>query len=130
MNRNHYPIRLSNNMSDLSSLTEGLLFSVIANSFWIVGLAVLLAAFSYHYDIAQRQGHGLRRQLGQRSFTLAAWLSATLVSIGLAGTSDRLWEAAIWLAFTIYGAVNLVAAWRGLEDDAARSEANGSESPS
>lgn len=117
-------------MSDLSSLTEGLIFSVIANSFWIVGLAILLAAFSYHYDAAQRQGHGLRRQLGQRSFTLAAWLSATLVSTGLAGTSDRLWEAAIWLAFVIYGGVNLVAAWRGAESGATRSETGGSESPS
>jgi hypothetical protein len=105
-------------------------FSVIANSFWIVGLALLLAAFSYHYDAAQRQGRALRRQLQQRSFTLAAWLSATLVSIGLAGTSDRLWESAIWLAFTIYGIANFAAAWRSTENDGAESEAGGGESAS
>lgn len=105
-------------MSDLLSLTEGVAFSVIANAFWIVGLAILLAAFSFHYDRARRAGRSVRGQLGRRSFTLAAWASATLVCIGLAATSDRLWEAAIWLLFMVYSVANLIATWRGVEGNA------------
>lgn len=91
---------------------ENLALSVLYNSFWIVGLALLLAAFSYHYDRAQRSDRPLRTQLGARSFVIVAWTSMLLVSIGLAATSTRWWETIIWSAFAIVSAVNAIGAQR------------------
>lgn len=91
---------------------EDLGLSILFNGFWIVGLALLLATFSYHYDRAQRRNRSLRTQMGARSFATGAWLSVTLVSIGLAGTSARWWETIIWIVFALIGAGNAVGAWR------------------
>lgn len=89
-----------------------LVYTVVINSFWILGLALLVAAFSYHYDQAQRRQRSLRLQLSEPSFNIAAWAAAVLVGIGLAGTSARSWEAAIWIAFTIFSLANIILAWR------------------
>jgi hypothetical protein len=70
--------------------------SVIFNSFWILGLAVLLAAFSYHYWEAHQLGRSLREQLSQAAFLRFFWLAILLVSIGLIGTSQQIWEMVIW----------------------------------
>ncbi|MCA9875336.1 MAG: hypothetical protein H6659_14985 [Ardenticatenaceae bacterium] len=82
-------------------------FSVFINSFWIVGLAVLLAAFSYHYWLANDQKQPIRSQLDTPTFLKAFWLSFTLIGIGLAGTSQRIWEIAIWTFFTLLSLYNL-----------------------
>lgn len=91
---------------------DNILRSVLSNSFWIVGLALLLASFSYHHDQAHRNERSLRKQLSSRSFLLAAWSSAALVGIGLAATSTRDWETVIWIAFTLYNIVSAVGVWR------------------
>jgi hypothetical protein len=93
--------------------------SVIFNSFWILGLAVLLAAFSYHYWEANQQGQSLREQLSQASFLRFFWLAILLVSIGLIGTSQQIWEMAIWggaallALFSIIGLSRKEAATKG-----------------
>ena len=76
--------------------------SVIFNSFWILGLAILLAAFSYHYWEATQNGRSLRAQLGQPAFLRFFWLAIFLVSIGLIGTSQQLWEMAIWGGLALF----------------------------
>ena len=88
------------------------MLSVLFNSFWIVGLALLLAAFSYQYDQAQRLNRPLRHQLRSSSFTLVAWISVALVGIGLAGTSSSIWETILWIAFTLYCVINATGGWR------------------
>ena len=75
--------------------------SVIFNSFWILGLAIMLAAFSYNYWLAKETGNSLRSQLGGRSFLRAFWLAMVLVGIGLIGTSQRNWETVIWIILTV-----------------------------
>lgn len=87
--------------------------TVLTNALWIVGLAVLLAAFSTHYDEARRAERPLKRQLQGRSFARAAWIGVTLVGAGLAATSQELWEAGIWILFTLYAVYNALRAWRG-----------------
>jgi hypothetical protein len=83
-------------------------YSVIVNSFWIAGLSLLLAAFSYHYWLAQVTERPLRHQLNQVSFSRPFWLSFGLVGIGLAGTSLQTWETGLWSLFTLYCLYNLV----------------------
>jgi hypothetical protein len=89
---------------------EGL--SLLLNSFWIIGFALLLANLSYHYDRAQRRMHAFRTQLGSRSFAIWAWISLALISLGLAGTSTRWWETIIWICFSLLGVASALGARR------------------
>lgn len=99
---------------------QNLGLSILFNSLWIVGLALLLATASYHYDRAQQQQRTFRKQANSRSFVVAAWTSATLVSLGLAGTSTRLWEAAIWIVLALMSLANVVMAWRTARESPAQ----------
>lgn len=89
-----------------------MVITVLTNGLWLLGLAVLLAAFSYHYNEARQSKRPLKRQLQERSFALAAWVSLTLVGAGLASTSQQWWEAGIWILFTLYAAYNAAHIWR------------------
>lgn len=91
---------------------------LIFHAFWILGLALLLAAFSYHYEQAHRLSHSLRQQLQRRSFTGAAWLSLTLIGVGVAGTSRQMWEAAVWILLTLYAAWQTLSIWLSREQTA------------
>jgi hypothetical protein len=50
----------------------------------------------------------LRLILQGRSFQRFAWLGLALVSAGLAGTSQQLWERIVWILFALYSAFNVV----------------------
>jgi hypothetical protein len=80
--------------------------SVFMNSFWIVGAAVLLASFSYQY--AQAQPASLRERLSQPSFLRFIWVGFTCIAIGLAGTSQTVWESILWSIFVLIGLVNII----------------------
>lgn len=82
-------------------------FSVFINSFWICGLAVLLASFSYHYWLASDSKQSFRSLLTGPSFSKTFWLSLACIGVGLAGTSQQLWEIAIWTFFTLLSVFNL-----------------------
>lgn len=82
-------------------------YSVFINLFWVLGLAVLLASFSYHYWLAGAEKRPLKDQLNQPAFQKAFWFGIFLISIGLAGTSKRPWEIGIWTFFTLICLYNL-----------------------
>lgn len=74
---------------------------VVFNGFWIVGLAILLAAYSYYSYEAAIQEQKLREYLPQTSFQQVALVSGVFVAIGLAGTSQAVWETIIWAIFAL-----------------------------
>ncbi|MBX3056889.1 MAG: hypothetical protein KF770_10490 [Anaerolineae bacterium] len=74
--------------------------ALLFNAFWIVGLAVLCAALSYHHWAAHQTKTSFKTQLNQPAFLVFFWLSFALVCVGLAGTSRQLWETAVWVIFT------------------------------
>jgi hypothetical protein len=80
-------------------------WSVITNSFWIVGLALLLAAFSYSYWVAGQEGTTLRRQLERPAFLRLFTVALVLVGIGLAGTSQSVLETALAVLLIIGSAL-------------------------
>ena len=82
--------------------------SVIFNSFWILGLATLLADLSYGYWIAKINNLPFRAQIKERGFLIPFWIAVSLITIGLAGTSQQVWESILWLLFTIVSLVFLV----------------------
>lgn len=62
--------------------------SVVANGFWLVGLALVLAGFSYYYWLAGQLGQPLGQQLTGRPFQRVAVAGLLLVGIGLVLTAD------------------------------------------
>jgi len=78
-----------------------MMLTIIVHSFWITGLALLLAALSYHHYQATQLGHRLRQQLGEPSFQIVFYLSLVLVGIGLTGTSATIWEMSLWAVLTV-----------------------------
>lgn len=75
--------------------------SVLWNGFWILGCAVLLAAFSFHHWQAQIEKTRVRDQLQRPSFAKPFWFGLFLICVGLATTSSRWWESIIWALFVI-----------------------------
>lgn len=86
--------------------------SVIFNSAWIVGLSIMLAAFSYHYWLASHEDRRLRLQLSQPGFLKPVWLGVIFVGIGLVGTSEELWEMALWGVVSLISVVFLINLFR------------------
>jgi hypothetical protein len=70
--------------------------SLLFHITWILGAAVILAAFSYHHWQANRQQQPLRQQLRSPAFTRSLWVGFALITLGLAGTSPTTWETIIW----------------------------------
>lgn len=69
------------------------------NALWMLGLAILLAAFSYHRWLAHEYGRALRDVLSQRSWKLTFTSAMLLVCGGVAGgIVERWWERMIWTA--------------------------------
>lgn len=83
--------------------------SVIFNSFWILGLALLLAALSYYAWLASENALPMRAQLGAPGFQRYFWVAAGLVAIGLAGTSSQLWEMILWSGLALLAFLNAFA---------------------
>jgi len=74
--------------------------SVFYNVLWILGLAVILAAFSYNDWLAAQNNVKLRRQFGSPAFQLPLSLGLALLSLGLTLLADVWWEQLVWLVFT------------------------------
>lgn len=81
--------------------------SIFFNSFWVLGLAILLASFSYQYWVAGQENKRLRLQLNQPSFLRFFWLGTALIGIGLAGTSESLWEITIFILLSLFSLLNI-----------------------
>lgn len=86
--------------------------SVILNSFWIFGLALILAAFSYHYWLAGQENRQLRLQLSSPGFLKPIWLGLAIIGIGLTGTSQETWEMLLWGVLTLIAIVFFIGLYR------------------
>lgn len=86
--------------------------SVLANSFWILGAAILLASFSYQYGAAGENGRrtSLKERLNEPAFLRFFWLGLVFIAIGLAGTSQRGWETVIWVAMAVISLYQMIKA--------------------
>jgi hypothetical protein len=84
--------------------------SVLANSFWILGAAILLAAFSYQYGTPEENGRQttLKERLNEPAFLRFFWLSFVFIAIGLAGTSQRSWEMILWGVMAVLSLYQMV----------------------
>ncbi len=61
--------------------------AVIFNSFWIAGLALILAAVSYYYWVATEESISVSTMFQQPAFMRFVYLGLILVGVGLIGTN-------------------------------------------
>ncbi len=80
--------------------------STVVNTFWVVGLAISLAAVSYSYWQA---GGVPRRMLRDAAFQSSLAAGVGLVCIGVAGGADSWWLRGLW------GVLALLALGQGWE---------------
>lgn len=95
--------------------------SLALNALWIVGLAVILAAFSYHDWLARETARRRREVMAQPSWTLpfSAGLLLTCVGVGY-GLGGRWWEKATWTILAISFGWQFVMVLRQVRKKAAR----------
>lgn len=85
--------------------------TVVAHGFWIAGLALILAAFSYYYWLAGQEGRSLRQELAGPTFQKPLLAGLLLVGIGVSGTSQQLWQVIAAGAVAVGAAIALVFLW-------------------
>jgi hypothetical protein len=70
---------------------------VAANALWVLGLALLLAVWSYARYEAHLEGVKTREMLGRLSYSL--WINGGLLLfvVGMALTEDRWWARGLWI---------------------------------
>ncbi len=87
--------------------------NVALNALWIAGLALTLAAFSYHHWLAGETARRLRDVLTQPSWKrpFSAGMLLTCVGFGY-GLVERWWEKTIWTALAAAYAWRLVTLFR------------------
>ncbi len=79
------------------------------NSLWILGLAIILAAVSYHDWLAYRTGMRFRELLASPTWRGPFFGGTLLVCLGLALTGRVWWEKLLWAGLA------LAFAWEGIE---------------
>jgi len=72
-------------------------YNLAANALWIIALALALAVLSFGTWEARVGGERLRVTLSRPRWEFTLNLAGALFCLGLAATSDRIWERALWL---------------------------------
>ena len=72
-------------------------WGVFSNFLWILGLAVLLAVWSYASYEAGRSKQKVRKKLNELGYALALDAGMLLFLAGMVTTEDRGWARALWL---------------------------------
>jgi hypothetical protein len=86
---------------------------VAVHGLWILGLSIVLAAFSYHDWLRQERGVPLRVQLREPGWRLPLYSGLLLVASAFVLMRGRaLWERALWAALGSSFAWDALAAWR------------------
>jgi hypothetical protein len=83
-------------------------FNLAANSLWILGAALALAAVSFASWEASLKMVKFRQQLNQPGCQAALNMAGLMFCLGLAGTSSRWWEIVLWLLLSVWFAFQLV----------------------
>ena len=83
-------------------------YLVATSSLWILGLSIVLAAFSYHHWLAGEKGRRLREQFREPSWKIpfSSGMMLTCLGFGL-GENTRWWERAVWFALLVSFAIEV-----------------------
>jgi multisubunit Na+/H+ antiporter MnhB subunit len=86
--------------------------SLAFNELWVLGAAVILAAFSLACYEAHRRSERLWVRLAGSGFQLWLFVGLALISLGAALTGLRWWERVLWGLLCAMSVWQVWAAWR------------------
>jgi hypothetical protein len=75
--------------------------NLLANTFWILGCALALTTLSYASWQASGKNEKMRMVLSSPTYKISLYAAGALFGIGLAATSDRIWEIILWTILAI-----------------------------
>ena len=81
--------------------------NLLANTFWILGCALALATLSYASWQASVGNEKMGMVLSSPAYKISLYAAGALFSIGLAATSERIWEILLWTILAILFAVQI-----------------------
>jgi hypothetical protein len=100
--------------------------AVGAGALWVLGLGMVLAAFSYASWWASFYKTGLRRALGRPAFTLPFDVGLALACAGFAVAGREWWEQGLWVALTaLFAAQAGYTGWKAWQRPASPAPAGG-----
>jgi preprotein translocase subunit SecY len=76
-------------------------WGVFSNSLWVLGLAVLLAVWSYASYEARRRKIKVRHVTNELSYALALNAGMLLFLVGMATTEHRGWARGLWIVVAL-----------------------------
>ncbi|MFC2042530.1 hypothetical protein ACFLUA_00025 [Chloroflexota bacterium] len=90
-------------MSDVSDPETEMIdwLNLLANTFWVLGCALALATLSYASWRASVENEKMGMVLSSTTYKISLYAAGALFSIGLAATSDRIWEILLWTILAI-----------------------------
>jgi len=86
--------------------------ALIRNALWILGLSVVLAAWSYVSWLAARRGVRAWRTIDWPVFEVPAAAGLALVALSLAWGATRTWERILWLVLAAAFLAQMALGWR------------------
>jgi hypothetical protein len=89
-------------------------WGVFSNSLWVLGLAVLLAVWSYASYEAGRRKQKVRHIIHELGYALALNAGMVLFLAGMATTEDRWWARGLWIVIGL--GVIAESVWRIVQD--------------
>ena len=76
-------------------------YNLFFNALWILGCAIALAVLSYASWEASNRGEKFRVWMGQPHLQIPLNFAGLLFSLGLAGTSEPLWQRILWVLLAL-----------------------------
>lgn len=92
---------------------------LLANSIWILALALALAAISIVYWKSQHSGEKMREFLRFPEFAFPLRLAVTVFCIGMVASSSSWWKIILWGIFAVlfgWQSVEIFKDWRKKPD--------------
>jgi hypothetical protein len=86
--------------------------SLARNALWILGLSVVLAAWSYVAWLAARRGVRTRRALEWPVFVVPASSGLMIFAISLAWGATRTWQGVLWIVLAAAFLAQVAQGWR------------------
>lgn len=74
-------------------------FSLAANALWILACAIAITTLSHASWEASFRHEKVRKILALHHYQTSINLAGIIFCLGLAGTSNKLWESVLWLTF-------------------------------
>ena len=92
-------------------------YNLAMNTFWIVGCAVALATLSYASWEASASEQKFGESLGKPNIQIVLNLAGLLFCIGLAGTSDVIWQQVVWALLGVGFVVQIIWEFRKQKEE-------------